>query len=84
MAGLVLKKRKARKRKRAAPCRGTRFKAMTDIKGDRLCENLGASQVRRRLKGTGFGVRKDRAAFESKLPDPRLAMYPLNMANVRF
>ena len=35
-----------------------RFKAMTDIKGDRLCVNLGASQVRRRLKGYGFGVRK--------------------------
>ena len=35
-----------------------RFKVMTDIKGDRQCENLGASQVRRRLKGYGFGVRK--------------------------
>ena len=31
---------------------------MTDIKGDRLYVNLGASQVRRRLKGHGFGVRK--------------------------
>ncbi len=31
---------------------------MTDIKGDRLYVNLGASQVRRRLKGYGFGVRK--------------------------
>ena len=52
---------------------------MTDIKGDRLCVNLGASQVRRRLKGQGFGVRKDRAAIESKLPYPRRAMYPLNL-----
>jgi hypothetical protein len=31
---------------------------MTDIKGDRLCVNLGDSQVWRRLKGHGFGVRK--------------------------
>ena len=31
---------------------------MTDIKGYRLLVNLGASQVRRRLKGVGFGVRK--------------------------
>ena len=31
---------------------------MPDIKGDRLYVNLGASQVRRRLKGHGFGVRK--------------------------
>ena len=44
---------------------------MTDIKGDRQCENLGASQVRRRLKGHGFGVRKDRAAIENKPPYPR-------------
>ena len=35
-----------------------RLKAMTDIKGDQLYVNLGASQVRRRLKGYGFGVRK--------------------------
>ena len=35
-----------------------RFRAMTDIKGDRLYVNLGASQVRKRLKGHGFGVRK--------------------------
>ena len=53
---------------------GMRLKAMTDIKGDRLCVNLGASQVRRRLKGHRFGVRKDRAAIESKLPYPRRAM----------
>ena len=39
-------------------------------KGDRLYVNLGAAQVRRRLKGYGFGVRKDRAAIESKLPYP--------------
>jgi DNA transformation protein len=31
---------------------------MTDIKGYKLYVNLGASQVRRRLKGVGFGVRK--------------------------
>ncbi|MHC4405573.1 MAG: hypothetical protein ACYTG0_38500 [Planctomycetota bacterium] len=31
---------------------------MTDIKGDRLYVNLAASQVRRRLKGHGLGVRK--------------------------
>ena len=31
---------------------------MTDMKGDRLVVNLGASQVRKRLKGYGFGVRK--------------------------
>jgi DNA transformation protein and related proteins len=33
-----------------------------DIKGDRLYVNLGASQVRRRLKGLGFGVRKVQSA----------------------
>jgi DNA transformation protein len=31
---------------------------MNEIKGDRLYVELGASQVRRRLKGHGFGVRK--------------------------
>ncbi|HEX3999324.1 MAG TPA: hypothetical protein VHX65_12300 [Pirellulales bacterium] len=31
---------------------------MADIKGYRLYVNLGASQVRKRLKGVGFGVRK--------------------------
>ena len=31
---------------------------MGEIKGDRLYVELGASQVRRRLKGHGFGVRK--------------------------
>ena len=31
---------------------------MNEIKGDRLYVDLGASQVRRRLKGHGFGVRK--------------------------
>ncbi len=31
---------------------------MTGIKGERLYVRLGASQVRRRLKGRGFGVRK--------------------------
>ena len=31
---------------------------MGEIKGERLYVKLGASQVRRRLKGHGFGVRK--------------------------
>ena len=31
---------------------------MNEIKGDRLYVKLSASQVRRRLKGHGFGVRK--------------------------
>jgi hypothetical protein len=31
---------------------------MSEVKGNRLYVNLGASQVRRRLKGVGFGVRK--------------------------
>ncbi len=31
---------------------------MKDIKGERLYVALGASKVRRRLKGYGFGVRK--------------------------
>ena len=31
---------------------------MTDVKGYRLYVNLSASQVRRRLKGFGHGVRK--------------------------
>jgi hypothetical protein len=31
---------------------------MNEIKGDRLYVKLGASQVRRRLKGHGSGVRK--------------------------
>lgn len=35
---------------------------MTHIKGERLVVNLSASQVRRRLKGTGFGVRKVQSA----------------------
>jgi hypothetical protein len=34
---------------------------MNDIKGYRLYVNLGASQVRRRLKGLGYGVRKVQA-----------------------
>jgi hypothetical protein len=34
---------------------------MGDIKGYRLYVNLGASQVRRRLKGLGYGVRKVQA-----------------------
>ena len=31
---------------------------MGEVKGDRLYVEFGASQVRRRLKGHGFGVRK--------------------------
>ncbi len=31
---------------------------MNEIKGERLYVTLGASKVRRRLKGYGFGVRK--------------------------
>ncbi len=31
---------------------------MGEIKGERLYVELGASQVKRRLKGHGFGVRK--------------------------
>jgi DNA transformation protein and related proteins len=31
---------------------------MGEVKGERLHVELGASQVRRRLKGHGFGVRK--------------------------
>lgn len=31
---------------------------MKEVKGDRLHVNLSASQVRKRLKGHGFGVRK--------------------------
>jgi len=35
---------------------------MGEIKGYRLYVNLGASQVRRRLKGVGYGVRKVQSA----------------------
>ena len=35
---------------------------MTTIKGYRLAVNLSASQVRKRLKGRGFGVRKVESA----------------------
>ena len=35
---------------------------MSDIKGTKLLVNLSASQVRRRLKGAGFGVRKVQSA----------------------
>ncbi|NQT14598.1 MAG: hypothetical protein HQ582_17710 [Planctomycetes bacterium] len=31
---------------------------MSEVKGDRLYVSLSASQVRRRLEGHGFGVRK--------------------------
>jgi hypothetical protein len=36
--------------------------AMPDPKGDKLFVSLSASQVRRRLKGVGYGVRKVQAA----------------------
>jgi DNA transformation protein and related proteins len=39
---------------------------MADIKGDRLYVNLGPSQVRRRLKGHGYGVRKVESAGKSR------------------
>ena len=39
---------------------------MTDIKGDRLYVNLGASQVRRRLKGFGHGVRRIQSAGKDR------------------
>ena len=35
---------------------------MSEIKGDRLYVELGPSEVRRRLKGHGFGVRKVESA----------------------
>lgn len=35
---------------------------MSDIKGHRLLVHLGASQVRRRLKGRGYGVRHVQSA----------------------
>jgi hypothetical protein len=35
---------------------------VNEIKGHRLHVKLGASQVRRRLKGLGFGVRKVQSA----------------------
>jgi hypothetical protein len=39
---------------------------MTDIKGDLLYVELGASKVRRRLKGHGFGVRKVESAGKNR------------------
>jgi DNA transformation protein len=39
---------------------------MTDIKGYRLYVNLGASQVRRRLKGFGHGVRRIQSAGKGR------------------
>ena len=35
---------------------------MNEIKGHRLHVKLGASQVRRRIKGLGFGIRKVQSA----------------------
>jgi DNA transformation protein len=39
---------------------------MTDIRGDRLYVNLSASQVRRRLKGFGHGVRRIQSAGKNR------------------
>jgi DNA transformation protein len=39
---------------------------MNDIKGDRMYVSLGASQVRRKLKGFGHGVRKIQSAGKSQ------------------
>ena len=39
---------------------------MADPKGDRLYVNLSASQVRRRLKGFGHGVRKIQSAGKNR------------------
>jgi DNA transformation protein len=39
---------------------------MVIIKGQRLFVNLGASQVRRRLKGYGLGVRKVESAGKNR------------------
>ena len=39
---------------------------MSSIKGYRLYLNLGASQVRRRLKGVGYGVRKVETAGKNR------------------
>jgi hypothetical protein len=39
---------------------------MADPKGDRLYVGLGASQVRRRLKGFGHGVRKIQSAGKNR------------------
>ena len=39
---------------------------MPDIKGQRLYVNLSASQVKRRLKGFGHGVRKIQSAGKNK------------------
>ena len=40
--------------------------SMANIKSDRLFVKLGASQVRRRLKGLGFGVRKVESAGNNR------------------
>ena len=39
---------------------------MTDLKGQHLNVNLSASQVRRRLRGLGLGVRKVQCAGRNK------------------
>ena len=41
---------------------------------------MGASQVRRRLKGHGFGVRKERAAIENKLLYPEEVDVPADFS----
>ena len=42
------------------------LRPVTEIKGDRLYVNLSASQVRRRLKGFGHGVRKVHSAGKNQ------------------
>jgi hypothetical protein len=39
---------------------------MKQVKGQRLYVNLGASRVRRRLRGVGFGVRKVESAGRNR------------------
>ncbi|HBH52058.1 MAG TPA: hypothetical protein DDY91_09210 [Planctomycetaceae bacterium] len=39
---------------------------MSNVKGHRLIVNLGASQVRRRLKGHGYGVRQIQSAGRNR------------------
>ena len=39
---------------------------MSDVKGERLYVNLSASQVRRRVKGLGYGIRKVQSAGRNR------------------
>jgi hypothetical protein len=51
---------------RQIDARQTESLLMKEIKGHRLYVNLSASQVRRRLKGVGFGVRKVETAGKNQ------------------